>query len=38
MDFGGSVSPAERNSANTRRDDIARHMWTQDQKYIANAE
>jgi len=38
MDFGGSVSPAERNSANTRRDDIAQHMWTQYQEYIANAD
>ncbi len=38
MDFGGSVLPAERNSANTRRDDIAQHMWTQYQEYIANAD
>ncbi len=38
MDFGGSVSPVERNSANTRRDDIAQHMWTQYQEYIANAD
>ena len=35
MDFGGSVSPAERNSANMRRDDIAWCMWTQYQEYVA---
>jgi hypothetical protein len=38
MDFGGSVSPAERNRANTRRDDIAERMWTQYQEYIANVD
>lgn len=25
-DFGGSISPTERNSANARRDDIVQHM------------
>ncbi len=38
MDFRGSVSPVERNSANTRRNDIVQHMWTQYQEYIANAD
>lgn len=35
MDFGGSVLPAERNSANMRRDDITWCMWTQYQEYVA---
>jgi DDE superfamily endonuclease len=36
MDFGGSVTTEERNNVNTRRDDIARHMWAQYQEYIAD--
>jgi secreted trypsin-like serine protease len=32
-DFGGSVSAEERTRANTRRDDIAQHMWEQYQEY-----
>ena len=37
MDFGGSISPTEKNSANARRDNIAQHMWAQYQEYIANS-
>jgi hypothetical protein len=34
MDFGGSVTTEETNSANARRDSIAQHMWAQYQEYI----